>query len=63
MRLEVEIYKNGFRDFRWRGFLITGINCIDVKSDLRFCWTKKNHVKDYLEYMCKTPDWQLEITG
>lgn len=63
MKLEVEIYKAGFHDFRWRGFLITGINCIDVKSDSRFCWTKKNHAKDYLEYMCKTLDWQLEITG
>jgi hypothetical protein len=61
MRLEVEIYKQGFRDHRWRGFLDTGINTIETKSDSRFYWASKKHVKEYLEYMCKTLDWQLEF--
>lgn len=63
MKLEVEIYKEAFHIYRWRGSLITGINTIDVKSDSRFFWTHKKHVKEYLEYTCNTLDWQLEITG
>lgn len=63
MKLEVEIYKEKFRDYRWTGFLVTGINQIDVKSDSRFYWTHRSHAKDYLEYICKTLDWQLEIIG
>ena len=63
MKLEAEIYKEAFHVYRWRGFLVTGINTIDVKSDSRFFWTHKKHIKDYLEYMCNTLDWQLEIIG
>ena len=45
------------------GSPITGINKIDVKSDSRFYWTHRKHVKEYLEYMCNTLDWQMEIIG
>jgi len=63
MKLEVEIYKEKFHDYRWRGFLNTGINTIEVKSDARFCWTHRKHVKDYLDYMCKTLNWKMETIG